>query len=86
MSLAFSYEVCELLIEWEGSTAAAFFTTYELLKGTVLPQLFPALNTKEWAPLLHMLSASGGEIVSSPTSLFSASNFDGTDCGFSFVI
>ncbi|GAA5834493.1 hypothetical protein JCM3766R1_005228 [Sporobolomyces carnicolor] len=43
--------------------AAAFFTTYELLKGTVLPQLFPALNTKEWAPVLHMLSASGGEIA-----------------------
>ncbi|GAA5967597.1 hypothetical protein JCM3765_002299 [Sporobolomyces pararoseus] len=43
--------------------AAAFFTTYELLKGTVLPQLFPALSTKEWAPLLHMLSASGGEIA-----------------------
>ncbi|GAA5876467.1 hypothetical protein JCM16303_003545 [Sporobolomyces ruberrimus] len=43
--------------------AAAFFTTYELLKGTVLPQLFPSLSTKEWAPLLHMLSASGGEIA-----------------------
>lgn len=48
----------------QNETAAAFFTTYELLKGTVLPQLFPALNTKEWAPVLHMLSASGGEIVS----------------------
>ncbi|GAA6059474.1 hypothetical protein JCM10212_002217 [Sporobolomyces blumeae] len=43
--------------------AAAFFTSYELLKGTVLPRLFPALATPEWAPLLHMLSASGGEIA-----------------------
>ncbi|GAA5897894.1 uncharacterized protein JCM6883_000854 [Sporobolomyces salmoneus] len=43
--------------------AAAFFTTYEVLKGTVLPRLFPALSTQEWAPVLHMLSASGGEIA-----------------------
>ncbi|GAA5935008.1 uncharacterized protein JCM15063_003126 [Sporobolomyces koalae] len=43
--------------------AAAFFTTYELLKGTILPRLFPALGTQEWAPVLHMLSASGGEVA-----------------------
>jgi hypothetical protein len=43
--------------------AAAFFTSYETLKGQ-LPLLFPQLGTEEFAPALHMLSASGGEVVS----------------------
>lgn len=43
--------------------AAAFFTSYETLK-TQLPLLFPKLGTEEFAPALHMLSASGGEVVS----------------------
>lgn len=47
--------------------AATFFMSYEFLKAT-LPALAPALDTPHLAPLLHMLSASGGEIVSSPTS------------------
>lgn len=44
--------------------AAAFFTSYEFLKGR-LPVLFPRLGTEEFAPALHMLSASGGEVVRS---------------------
>lgn len=43
--------------------AAAFFTSYETLK-VRLPQLFPKLGSEEFAPALHMLSASGGEVVS----------------------
>ncbi|GAA5960512.1 hypothetical protein JCM21900_000124 [Sporobolomyces salmonicolor] len=43
--------------------AAAFFTSYEVLKGTVLPRLMPSLASDELAPLLHMLSASGGEVT-----------------------
>lgn len=39
--------------------AAAFFTTYEQLKAA-LPKLAPGLS----APAVHMLAASGGEIVS----------------------
>ncbi|ORY55736.1 S-adenosylmethionine transporter [Leucosporidium creatinivorum] len=42
--------------------AAAFFTSYETLKGK-LPLLFPKLGTEEFAPALHMLSASGGEVT-----------------------
>ncbi|GAA5902126.1 hypothetical protein JCM5296_006610 [Sporobolomyces johnsonii] len=43
--------------------AAAFFTSYEVLKGTVLPRLMPRLASDELAPLLHMLAASGGEVT-----------------------
>ncbi|KAK4054617.1 S-adenosylmethionine transporter [Microbotryomycetes sp. JL221] len=42
--------------------AAAFFTTYETLK-QALPTLVPALGTEEFAPALHMMSASGGEVA-----------------------
>lgn len=47
----------------DGGAAAVFFTSYELLKGS-LPEMFGALKREEMAPLLHMLSASGGEVVS----------------------
>lgn len=42
--------------------AAAFFTTYEVLKG-LLPEVIDGLKEDSMAPILHMLSASGGEIV-----------------------
>ncbi|SCV70142.1 BQ2448_1536 [Microbotryum intermedium] len=42
--------------------ASAFFTTYETLKAR-LPAWIPQLGTDEYAPALHMLSASGGEIA-----------------------
>lgn len=60
-----------ILVEWY--SAAAFFTTYELLKG-LLPDLFPALRREEMAPIVHMLSASGGEVVSLPSLPFSLSS------------
>jgi hypothetical protein len=53
--------------------AAAFFTTYEVLKEK-LPKLVPALQDDGRAPILHMLSASGGEVVSSPPSFRTASD------------
>jgi hypothetical protein len=46
----------------DGWAAAAFFTSYEFLKGK-LPVLFPRLGEEKLAPALHMLSASGGEVV-----------------------
>ncbi|KAI5476445.1 mitochondrial carrier protein, S-adenosylmethionine transporter [Pseudohyphozyma bogoriensis] len=42
--------------------AAAFFTTYESLKKG-LPGVIPTLRDESWAPALHMLSASGGEVA-----------------------
>jgi len=42
--------------------AAAFFTSYESLKAS-LPRLVPALQGDNAAPAIHMLAASGGEIV-----------------------
>jgi solute carrier family 25 S-adenosylmethionine transporter 26 len=42
--------------------ASLFFTTYELSKST-LPRLVPHLAREDFAPLLHMASASTGEVV-----------------------
>ncbi|SCZ90647.1 BZ3500_MvSof-1268-A1-R1_Chr9g10909 [Microbotryum saponariae] len=42
--------------------ASAFFTTYETLK-TRLPAWIPQLGNDKYAPALHMLSASGGEVA-----------------------
>ena len=42
--------------------ASLFFTSYELAKHH-LPRAVPALGTDSWAPALHMLSASSGEVV-----------------------
>ena len=42
--------------------AAAFFTCYEQLKSR-LPRLIPSLQSAEAAPAVHMLAASGGEVV-----------------------
>lgn len=54
-------------MEWEG-TAAMFFTTYEMMKAT-LPAVFVDLRKEELAPVLHMLAASGGEVVRFSSSL-----------------
>ncbi|POY71056.1 hypothetical protein BMF94_5983 [Rhodotorula taiwanensis] len=42
--------------------ASLFFTTYELSKGS-LPKLIPQLGRDEFAPVLHMVSASTGEVA-----------------------
>ncbi|KWU41328.1 S-adenosylmethionine transporter [Rhodotorula sp. JG-1b] len=42
--------------------ASLFFTTYELSKST-LPRLVPHLAREDFAPLLHMASASTGEVA-----------------------
>ncbi|GAA5852173.1 hypothetical protein JCM9279_006921 [Rhodotorula babjevae] len=42
--------------------ASLFFTSYELAKHH-LPRAVPALGTDSWAPALHMLSASSGEVA-----------------------
>ncbi|GAA5988178.1 hypothetical protein JCM10908_002096 [Rhodotorula pacifica] len=42
--------------------ASLFFTTYELSKST-LPRLVPSLARDDFAPLLHMASASTGEVA-----------------------
>ncbi|GAA5915119.1 hypothetical protein JCM8208_002633 [Rhodotorula glutinis] len=42
--------------------ASLFFTSYELAKHH-LPRAVPALGTESWAPALHMLSASSGEVA-----------------------
>ncbi|GAA6002881.1 uncharacterized protein JCM10292_001353 [Rhodotorula paludigena] len=42
--------------------ASLFFTSYELAKEW-LPRVAPSLGTQEWAPVLHMLSASSGEVA-----------------------
>ncbi|GAA5936303.1 hypothetical protein JCM3775_006458 [Rhodotorula graminis] len=42
--------------------ASLFFTSYELAKHH-LPRVVPQLGTDSWAPALHMLSASSGEVA-----------------------
>ncbi|BGP32994.1 S-adenosylmethionine transporter [Rhodotorula toruloides] len=42
--------------------ASLFFTSYELSKDA-LPKFFPRLRTTELAPVLHMISASLGEVA-----------------------
>ncbi|GAA5911886.1 hypothetical protein JCM6882_005231 [Rhodosporidiobolus microsporus] len=42
--------------------ASFFFTTYETLKG-VLPRAVPKLREEGMQPVVHMLSASGGEVA-----------------------
>ncbi|KAL7337668.1 S-adenosylmethionine transporter [Rhodotorula toruloides] len=42
--------------------ASLFFTSYELSKDA-LPKFFPRLGTTELAPVLHMISASLGEVA-----------------------
>lgn len=44
------------------TAASLFFTSYELAKHH-LPRVAPSLGTDSWAPALHMLSASSGEVV-----------------------